>query len=89
MIKSQGLNKLRWDLSIIILAIYQAITIPISITYDPDDFSSPINKTIDSMIDLVFLIDIIINFRTSYVDPINGEEVLDTWTVAVYYVMSL
>ena len=41
MIKSQGINKLRWDFSIIILAIYQAITIPISITYEPDDFESP------------------------------------------------
>ena len=71
------------------MAVYQAITIPISITYEPDSFSSPKAKTIDSFIDLVFLIDIIINFRTSYVDPLNGEEILDAYIVAVIYMTSI
>jgi len=54
---------------IIVLAIYQAITIPISISFNPDEFNSPWVKTLDSLIDIVFIIDIILNFRTTYIDP--------------------
>ena len=89
MIKSQGVNRLRWDLGIIVLAIYQAFTIPILITYDPDDFNSPASRTFDSLINLVFLIDILINFRTSLVDPLNGEEIVDPYIVSRDYLTSL
>ena len=89
MIKAQGANRLRWDLMIIVLAIYQAITIPISISFDPDEFNSPTVKTIDSLIDLVFIFDIILNFRTTYIDPINGEEILDTKLISINYLTEL
>lgn len=42
-------------------------------------------KTVDSLIDLVFVIDIILNFRTSYVDPVNGEEILDPRQISKKY----
>jgi len=42
-------------------------------------------KTIDSMIDLVFIIDIVLNFRTSFVDPVNGEEILDPVLISSKY----
>lgn len=67
-IKAQGINRLRWDFVIITLAVYQAVTIPISIAFAPDDFSSPTMKTIDSIIDLVFCMDIVLNFRTSFIE---------------------
>jgi len=84
-IKAQGINRLRWDLTIIILAIYQALTIPISIAYGVDELNSPIFKTVDSLIDLVFWIDIILNFRTSFVDSLTGEEVLDPVLISKKY----
>ena len=89
MVKAQGVNRLRWDLIIISLAVYQAITIPISISYDPDIFNSHIIKSLDSLIDLVFIVDIILNFRTSYIDPNSGEEVLDPFMVATKYLTEL
>ena len=79
------MNRLRWDLIVISLAVYQAMTIPISISYDPDIFNSPVTKTLDSLIDLVFVMDIILNFRTSYIEASNGEEVLDPSMVASKY----
>ena len=72
-IKQQSSARLTWDVSIILLAIYQAITIPIVISFEPDMFESPTFKTLDSLIDLVFLFDICINFRTTYIDN-KGEE---------------
>jgi hypothetical protein len=77
MVKAQGVNRLRWDFIIIFLAVYQGITIPIAISYDPDRLNSPFYKTLDSLIDLIFLIDIVLNFRTTYIDSVTGEEVLD------------
>ena len=82
MIKAQGSNRLQWDLMIIVLAVYQALTIPISITFDPDELNSPVIKTVDSLIDLVFIVDIVLNFRTTYIDPNNGEEVFDPFLIA-------
>lgn len=46
-------------------------------------------KTINGMIDLVFLFDIILNFRTSYVDPINGEEILDPVLISSKYLTEM
>ena len=89
MIKAQGIIKLQWDLFIIVLAIYQAITIPISIAFNPDEFNSPQVKLVNSLIDLVFVLDIIINFRTTYIDPINGEEILDPFLIAKKYLSDI
>jgi hypothetical protein len=85
LIKAQGNYRLKWDLSIIVLAIYQAITIPISIAFQPDEFNAPAMKTLDSLIDLVFMLDIAFNFRTSFIDPANGEENLDPYAISYKY----
>ena len=45
-------------------------------------------KTIDSLIDLVFIVDIILNFRTTFIDPANGEEVLDPGAISYHYLTS-
>jgi hypothetical protein len=88
-VKSQSINRLKWDLFIIFLAIYQALTIPIEISLQPDVLASPFMKTVNGMIDLVFLFDIILNFRTSYVDSINGEEILDPVLISSKYLTEL
>lgn len=41
MIKTQGKNRLQWDILIIIFSVYQAITIPLDIAFHPDFFNSP------------------------------------------------
>lgn len=40
------------------------------------------------MIDLIFIIDIVFRFRTTYIDPISGEEVLDSFLIAKHYMSS-
>jgi len=39
-------------------------------------------------IDIVFIIDIGVNFRTAYNDPQTGEPVYDAWKVAKQYMGS-
>uniref|UniRef100_A0A7S3CT47 Cyclic nucleotide-binding domain-containing protein n=1 Tax=Strombidium rassoulzadegani TaxID=1082188 RepID=A0A7S3CT47_9SPIT len=88
MIKAQGKMRLSWDLLIIILSIYQAISIPLTISFEPDEFNSPGIKTFDSLVDLVFTVDIILRFRTTYIDPVSGEEVMDSFMIAKKYLSS-
>lgn len=40
------------------------------------------------MVDLFFVVDIIITFRTTYIDPISGEEVMDAKMIAKKYLRS-
>lgn len=39
-------------------------------------------------IDIVFIIDIVVNFRTAYHDPLTGETVYDPYKIAKQYVHS-
>jgi hypothetical protein len=88
MIKTQGKNRLHWDLIIIIFSVYQAVTVPLDIAFEPDVFNSPTFRTLNSMIDLVFIMDILIRFRTTYIDPISGEEVVDSMLISTKYLKS-
>ena len=89
MLKAQGKIKFTWDLMIIVFSIYQAFTIPIQLSFDPDYFNVPLFRAIDSLLDLVFITDIIFRFRTTYIDPISGEEQIDANTIALQYLFSL
>ena len=88
MIKAQGKMRLGWDALIIILSIYQAMYIPIDISFEPDLFNSPLFVTIDSLINLIFFMDIALRFRTTYIDPISGEEVINSFLIAKRYIKS-
>ena len=40
----------------------------------------------NSVIDVLFLIDIIINFRTTFINSTTGDEIADTTLVAKHYI---
>lgn len=89
LIKAQGKFRRNWDFLIIALSIYQAILIPFNLSFSPDEINSPFFKTLDSIIDIIFMVDIVFRFRTSYIDPISGEEVLDSFLIARRYVTGM
>ena len=78
MLKAQGKYKLRWDIIIIIFSLYQAVVIPLDYFFKSDIFNIPFFRTFDSLVDLFFVVDIIIRFRTTYIDPTSGEEIMDS-----------
>jgi hypothetical protein len=88
MIKTQGKMRLQWDLIIIVFSVYQAFSVPLDIAFEFDYSNSPTIRTINSIIDLVFIMDIIFRFRTTYIDPISGEEVMDSWLIGMRYLKS-
>ena len=70
-----------WNNAVIILAMYNSVTIPLDIFYQengPSALSGEYIPLLDAFVDLIFLIDVIITFRTTYLDTNIGIEVTDT-----------
>uniref|UniRef100_A0A4W6BW12 Voltage-gated inwardly rectifying potassium channel KCNH2 n=1 Tax=Lates calcarifer TaxID=8187 RepID=A0A4W6BW12_LATCA len=83
-----------WDWLILLLVIYTAILTPYSAAFllnDQEDVAmqscgyscSPLN-VVDLIVDIMFIIDILINFRTTYVNS-NDEVVSHPVRIAVHY----
>ncbi|KAG7235759.1 hypothetical protein INR49_002261, partial [Caranx melampygus] len=83
-----------WDWVILLLVIYTAIFTPYSATFllsDQEEAAmqtcgyscSPLN-VVDFIVDIMFIVDIIINFRTTYVNS-NDEVVSQSSRIAVHY----
>ncbi|XP_026057420.1 potassium voltage-gated channel subfamily H member 2 [Carassius auratus] len=83
-----------WDWLILLLVIYTAILTPYSAAFllNGDEVVSAQNCTyscsalnvVDLIVDIMFIIDIIINFRTTYVNA-NDEVVSHPLRIAVHY----
>ncbi|KAG7256571.1 hypothetical protein CRUP_012677 [Coryphaenoides rupestris] len=83
-----------WDWLILLLVIYTAIFTPYSATFllsDQEEAAmqtcgyscSPLN-VVDLIVDIMFIVDIVINFRTTYVNS-NDEVVSHSARIAVHY----
>uniref|UniRef100_A0A3Q2Q481 Potassium voltage-gated channel subfamily H member 7 n=1 Tax=Fundulus heteroclitus TaxID=8078 RepID=A0A3Q2Q481_FUNHE len=83
-----------WDWLILLLVIYTAILTPYSAAFLLNDQEeqrrrecgyscSPLN-VVDLMVDIMFIIDILINFRTTYVNH-NEEVVSHPTKIAIHY----
>ena len=59
----------------ILLAIYNALTIPLSLAFGPKQLDQGIVFVFDLMVDIIFFIDIVINFRTTFISAKTGDEI--------------
>lgn len=64
----------RWDLFTMLLAIYNCFTVPFFVAFRPPE--STALQVVNTLIDFIFLIDVGLNFFTTYVDR-NGDEILE------------
>ena len=80
--------KTYWDLFIILLVIYNCLTIPLAVAFPKMEFleSNMGIKVFENAIDVLFFADILINFRTSYVSASSGLEIVDGKRIALNYV---
>ncbi|GFY77087.1 potassium voltage-gated channel subfamily H member 8 [Trichonephila inaurata madagascariensis] len=81
-----GVFKTCWDWLILIGTFYVAIVVPYSATFRDTGETPLFNKTIitDVIMESIFIIDIILNFRTTYVNK-KGEVVADPCSIARNY----
>jgi len=60
--------KLRWDLLIIVFAIYNSFVTPIEIAYEPPFSKTAWFKIVDLVLNGFYIADIVVNMRTIYID---------------------
>ena len=76
MISPNSFFKLFWNFLILFLAIYTAIVLPIRLAFMDESNIGPLMFAFDIFTDIVFLVDIVLNFFFVEED-INGEMILD------------
>jgi hypothetical protein len=78
-------KKTQWDLFIMILATINCFQIPFDVAFQPPLFKTTLFQIANYFIDLCFFSDIIVSFRTSYINEKTGAEIKDKKSIAKYY----
>ena len=86
MIRLNDPQKTKWDIVIIVLAVYNSFQIPFEIAFEPEEMKTAKFFVLNSLIDLMFGIDIVVNFRTTYYDHETQDEVMDPKLTAKEYI---
>ena len=77
--------KIKWDIFVIVLSIWNAIQIPMGFAF-PDAFEDKAGYIYsDYIIDFCFIFDIVINFRSCYVDSRTDELVEEPKKITANY----
>ncbi|XP_061602593.1 potassium voltage-gated channel subfamily H member 5-like [Cololabis saira] len=75
--------KTTWDWVILILTFYTAIMVPYNVSFKTKQ-NNLAWLVVDSVVDIIFLIDIVLNFHTTFVGP-AGEVVSDARLIRMNY----
>ncbi|XP_075585730.1 potassium voltage-gated channel protein eag isoform X3 [Dermatophagoides farinae] len=76
-----------WDWVILCLTFYTAIMVPYNVAFKNKTSEDVSLLVLDSIVDVIFFIDIVLNFHTTFVGP-GGEVVSDPKIIRVNYLRS-
>ncbi|XP_053269759.1 potassium voltage-gated channel subfamily H member 4 [Pleuronectes platessa] len=82
-----SVSKALWDWLILLATFYVAVTVPYNVSFTPyDDTVTAARSTIvsDIVVEMLFIIDIILNFRTTYVSQ-SGQVVYQARSICIHY----
>jgi hypothetical protein len=79
-------GKLIWDLIIVGLAILTSFTAPLEFVFTHMEDSQKY-RSMMYLIDAIFIVDVAVNFRTTFISH-DGQEVKDTRSIAKRYIRS-
>uniref|UniRef100_A0A3B3VAJ0 Voltage-gated delayed rectifier potassium channel KCNH4 n=1 Tax=Poecilia latipinna TaxID=48699 RepID=A0A3B3VAJ0_9TELE len=89
-----GAFKAGWDWLILLATFYVAVTVPYNVCFTAveireDGVSAARNppSVSDILVEILFIIDIVLNFRTTYVST-SGQVVYDSRSICIHYVTS-
>ena len=60
-----------------VLALWNSFAEPVEIAFEPPSFKNPSIVLTNWIINIIFALDIMLNFRTTYKNEITGEEVIE------------
>lgn len=76
--------KTAWDWMILFLTGYTAVMVPYNAAFRSKSIDDVIFLVIDSIVDVIFFIDIVLNFHTTFVGP-QGEVISDATVIRINY----
>jgi len=80
--------RMRWDIMIMLLAIWNCFYVPFVSAFATLDKHLTL-RVVDLTIDFLYVLDIVINFRTTFIDEGSGYEVFQARRIAWRYFSSL
>ena len=86
MFRPSSTFKIRWDIIVIILSIWNSIEIPFEFAFPKSFDGATVVHNIDSVIDFLFAFDILVNFRTMYQHPQTDLMVEDPKLIRANYI---
>jgi len=82
--EADGKWKVAWDMFIIVLTIWNVLHVPFDFAYSTSDHI--MMEILETTIDIIFVVDIIISFRTIYYSTRTSEKVLEPKRIALNYI---
>ncbi|KAM6964745.1 voltage-gated delayed rectifier potassium channel KCNH4-like isoform 2-T2 [Tautogolabrus adspersus] len=82
-----SVSKALWDWLILLATFYVAVTVPYNVSFTPyEDTHSAARSTIvsDIVVEMLFIVDMILNFRTTYVSQ-SGQVVYESRSICIHY----
>uniref|UniRef100_A0A665W3Z3 Voltage-gated delayed rectifier potassium channel KCNH4 n=1 Tax=Echeneis naucrates TaxID=173247 RepID=A0A665W3Z3_ECHNA len=77
--------KAGWDWLILLATFYVAVTVPYNVCFIGDDDDMTRSTTVsDIAVEILFIIDIVFNFRTTYVSK-SGQVIFDARQICIHY----
>lgn len=73
---------------VMIMAIYNGIWTPLTISFDwaMREGEQTYFTVIDQCVDIIFYLDIVVGFASSYIDPATGDEIFSPKKIAMHYI---
>ncbi|XP_074519093.1 voltage-gated delayed rectifier potassium channel KCNH4-like isoform X2 [Halichoeres trimaculatus] len=82
-----SVSKALWDWLILLATFYVAVTVPYNVSFTPyEDTVTAARSTIvsDIAVEMLFIVDMILNFRTTYVSQ-SGQVVYESRSICIHY----
>lgn len=79
--------RVKWDLFVMALALWNVFCVPFTLVFNPDFGKQPEVMALNLLIDAVFLVDIVLTFRTSFYSATTGDEILSPALIAKNYLI--
>lgn len=77
---------MKWDIYVMVLAIWNCISIPFVVAFEPE--KELVYAYFEHFIDVCFAIDIVIAFRTTFINAKTGFEVVEGSKIALNYILT-
>ena len=77
-------KRVQWDICVILMTIFNCFYIPFNIAFEPSLYYEL--EVLNSIIDFVFYLDIILNLRTTFMTK-SGEEIMNSKEIAKRYIL--